>query len=146
MRAAPWVLAGFGLAACELVIGGEDHATVRPRDGAVEVADANDAAPDATRGADSTVAEDAIPDHAGPPGPCMPPPPCLDAEQVCESDCSQQYATCMSGYGDHGNKCMKALDDCTEACESTCVTCAACPDDKTACMVKGPPPPPPGGH
>jgi len=123
---APW------LAACELVIGGQSQATLRPQDGAVEAAGSSDAAPPDSNAAsaDAAVSDDPprapLAEAAPPGGPCAAPPSCLADEQACASDCSQQDP-CATGDGAlQKNKCGHGSDDCVAACQSTCITCSGC--------------------
>jgi hypothetical protein len=127
------------LAACELVIGGENHAVVQSRDGAVEgAADAGPATPETgVPGPDTSLPDTAMPDvQTGPPGPCLVPPPCTQSEQNCRNDCTQQFNTCQKGHGDpHDDDCMTAFDDCTATCQTTCIACADCAQPAAACML-----------
>jgi hypothetical protein len=145
-------LFALGLAGCELVIGGESHATIRSQDGAIESVDssdaasethrASDAASEAYRASDAAVADVATHDDTGPPGPpgpCMAPPPCIQSQGSCGNDCTQMYNACtmgMPGPGDpHGDQCKKDLDDCTATCQASCIMCAGCPKPPPECMV-----------
>ena len=138
-RSALGGLFALGLAGCELVIGGESHAMIRSQDGAIEGVHSSDAASDAARESDSSVADVAAHDDKGPPGPCMAPTPCIQSQGSCGNDCTHTYDACMMGMmgpGDpHGDQCNKDLDDCTATCQAACIMCAGCPKPPPECMV-----------
>jgi hypothetical protein len=60
--------------------------------------------------------------------------PCLDAQQACVLDCTMQLNECMVGPPGKDNGCQSDFDDCKATCQSTCVTCVACPAGASACL------------
>jgi hypothetical protein len=139
-RVVLFVVFAPGLAACEVVIGGADHATVRSQDAAAESAPSADgsSAPDVAL-PDVAMPDVAMPDvHPAmpPPVPCMAPPACIPAAHACTAECMQQYNICSSEHGNpHESSCETTLGDCNGTCQSECITCVDCEPAASACAA-----------